>query len=166
MPKAIFLDRDGVLNKERGEYSFLPEHILVPDDVPRGLRRLKEAGFKLIVITNQGGIAKGQYTREDVLNCHEYIQSKVGGLLDDLFYSPYHEMATLSLGRKPGSLLFERAIALHHIDPQQSWMIGDSKRDMEAAEKVGVEEILISGEAGPSSRVVPDFVSAAEMILK
>ena len=58
MPKAIFLDRDGVLNEERGEYSFKPEDIHILVNVPEGLARLKEAGFKLIVITNQGGIAK------------------------------------------------------------------------------------------------------------
>ncbi len=165
LKKAVFLDRDGVLNEERGDYSWLPEHIDIPSDLREGIERLKGAGFVLIVITNQGGIAKEIYTREDVLKCFEIINDHVGGVLDDQYYSPYHEVKTLSLGRKPGSLLFERAIGKYKIDVHQSWMVGDSDRDIEAAAKVGVRGILLGKNLGKVGLNVQTFSEAVELIL-
>lgn len=141
--KAIFLDRDGVLNEERGDYTFRKEDFLVPSGVAKALLHLKAAGFLLIVISNQGGIAKGLYGPEDVENCHQILQQECDFLIDDLYYSPYHEQYSQSLSRKPDSLMIERAIAKYTIDPTQSWMIGDSSRDMLAAQKLGIKTIKI-----------------------
>ena len=101
MNKAIFLDRDGVLNEERGDYTWRKEDFIVRPDVPEALFLLKEADFLLIVITNQGGINKGIYTAIDVLNCHQILQEKCNFLLDALYYSPYYQDFTQSLSRKP-----------------------------------------------------------------
>lgn len=143
MQKAIFLDRDGVLNEERGEYTYKVDDFIIPEGTIEALKNLKEAGFLLIVITNQGGIAKGLYTVQDVLKCHEYLQQQCGRLIDDLYYSPYHEAYSNSLSRKPDSLMLERAIAKYKIKPELSWMVGDSLRDMIPAQKLGIKTIKI-----------------------
>lgn len=141
---CVFLDRDGVLNQERGEYTYKVDDFIVPEEVFPCLQKLKRAGYQLIVITNQGGIAKGIYTKSDIYNCHLKLQREAGGLIDAIYYSPYHPDYTNSLGRKPGTLLFERAMGKYKIDPAKSWMIGDQLRDLQPAEKLGIKGILIN----------------------
>jgi D-glycero-D-manno-heptose 1,7-bisphosphate phosphatase len=144
MAKCIFLDRDGVLNEDRTDYVYRVEDFIIPDGVVEGLRRLKEAGYLLIVVTNQAGIAKGLYTRDDVMRCHNYLQEQCGNLIDDIYYSPHHpDFDTRSLTRKPDSLLLEKAIAKYNIDVDQSWMIGDAPRDMHAGKRVGVRTVQV-----------------------
>lgn len=141
--KCVFLDRDGVLNLERGDYTFVLDDFEVLPGVPESLALLKDNGFLLIVITNQGGVAKGLYTKQDVLACHTKLQKSCNSLIDALYYAPSHPAYSESLSRKPDSLMLERAIAKFNIDPAASWLIGDSKRDVQAAEKVGVKAILV-----------------------
>jgi D-glycero-D-manno-heptose 1,7-bisphosphate phosphatase len=143
MKKAVFLDRDGVLNEERGDYTFRIEDFIICEGVREALIRLKNAGFLLIVITNQGGINRGFYTKEDVLLCHQYLQEQTGYLIDDLYYSPYNSHFTNSLSRKPQTLLFEKAIAKYNINPAWSFMVGDSLRDMQAAACLGIKCVKI-----------------------
>ncbi len=167
MNKAVFLDRDGVLNVERGEYVYKIECFTLEYKVCEALQMLKEAGFLLIVITNQGGIAKGLYTAQEVWQCHYFLQEKCGNLIDELYYSPYHPDFTNSLSRKPESLLFERAIARYNIEPSVSYMIGDSDRDMIPAQKLGIKTIKI----GSASALQVDFLAenlwkAVEWLLK
>ncbi|MBN8825079.1 MULTISPECIES: HAD family hydrolase [unclassified Spirosoma] len=151
MNKCIFLDRDGVLNEDRTDYVYRVEDFIIPDGVPEALRLLKEAGYLLIVITNQAGIAKGLYTRDDVMTCYNYLQDQCGKLIDDIYYCPHHpKYDSESLTRKPGSLLLEKAIAKYNIRPDASWMIGDAPRDMQAGKRVGVRTIRIATEAQPS----------------
>jgi len=144
--KALFLDRDGVINRERGEYTFKVEDFEILPDVIKSLQLAQEKGYKLIVITNQGGIAKGIYTHEDVAKAHQYLSeelAKSNVILTDIFYSPHHQDYSKSLDRKPDSLMLEKAIAIYNIDPNQSIMVGDSERDIIASEKVGVKGIKI-----------------------
>ncbi len=141
----MFLDRDGVLNEDRTDYVYRVEDLVIPDGVVEGLRLLKEAGYMLIVITNQAGIAKGLYTRADVMRCYEYLQERCGYLLDDIYYCPHHpDYDTQSLMRKPDSLLLEKAIAKYQINVQDSWMVGDAVRDIRAGQRVGVRTIHIT----------------------
>src|SRR5688572_17024498 len=121
---CIFLDRDGVLNAERGDYTYLLEDFEVLPGVPEALKLLKDNGFLLAVITNQGGIAKGLYTRNEVLACHEKLQHACGNIINALYYAPSHPSVTESLSRKPDSLMLEKAIARFNIDIDQSWFIG------------------------------------------
>ncbi len=147
MNKCIFLDRDGVLNEDRTDYVYRVEDFIIPDGVPQALRLLKDAGYLLIVITNQAGIAKGLYTRDDVMTCYDYLQEQCGQLIDAIYYSPYHpSYNTESLTRKPNSLLLEKAIAKYNIEPNVSWMIGDALRDMQAGKRVGVKTVRIAQE--------------------
>jgi D-glycero-D-manno-heptose 1,7-bisphosphate phosphatase len=124
--KCIFLDRDGVLNEDRTDYVYRIADFIIPADVPEALRRFKEAGYLLIIITNQAGIAKGIYSRKDVMTCHSYLQEHCDHLIDDIYFCPHHpDYTSRSLTRKPESLLLEKAMAKYNIDPTQSWMIGD-----------------------------------------
>ncbi len=144
--KALFLDRDGVINRERGEYTFQVEDFdILPSVVPT-LKWVQELGYLLILITNQGGIAKGIYGHQDVENCHLYLKKELkknGIILTDVFYSPHHQDYSKSLDRKPGSLMLEKALAIYKIDASQSFMVGDSSRDIQASEAVGVKGFLI-----------------------
>ena len=127
--KAIFLDRDGIINHDPGDYTRnISEFTLLPS-VLYSLKILVERGFVLILITNQGGIAKGIYTHDDVSEIHTYLKEickKNGTPIRDIYYSPHHEITGKSLSRKPGSMMIERAIARYNIDPKTSWMVATS----------------------------------------
>ena len=141
--KAVFLDRDGVLNEERGDYTFRLEDFTICRGVKEALDMLKKADFLLIVITNQGGIDKKLYTKNEVLACHQYLQEETGYLIDDFYYSPYHSNFNNSLSRKPQTLMLEKAISKYRINPSDSFMVGDSLRDMQAATTLGIKCIKI-----------------------
>lgn len=141
--KAVFLDRDGVLNAEIGHYVWRLDEFRVLPGVPAALRRLHAAGYRLIVVTNQAGIAKGLYTRADMDACHEHLQQACGGLIDAFYFAPGHPSVSESLARKPGSLLLEKALARFHLDAARCWLVGDRARDLEAARRVGVRAILV-----------------------
>ena len=145
MRKCIFLDRDGVLNEEMGDYVFKKEDFKIVMGVPEALKQLKAAGYLLIIITNQSGIAKGLYTKNEVLECHNYLQNECNHVIDDLYFCPHHEdFDTASLLKKPDSLMIEKAMAKYNIDPNKSWMIGDQQRDILAGKKAGLKTIYIS----------------------
>lgn len=144
MRKVIFLDRDGVINIERGEYTFNIEDFVFVDGLFSALKKLQQNGFEFIVITNQGGISKGIYTHQDVLQLnhlmHEEFKKNQLQLLD-IYYCPHHSDVEKCICRKPDSLLLEKAIAKYNVDIGKSYFIGDSNRDIEAAKKVGVKGI-------------------------
>jgi D-glycero-D-manno-heptose 1,7-bisphosphate phosphatase len=163
LQKCIFLDRDGVLNRERGDYTFKLEDFEIVAGVKEGLEILKKSGYLLIVITNQAGIAKGLYDRDDVLNCHLFLQAQIGHLIDDIYFCPHYPETTQSLLRKPDSLMLEKAIAKWDVDPDMSYMVGDSQRDLQAAEKVEVKGILVGDKeaekvAAPKAKNLLDAV--------
>ncbi|HBH07475.1 MAG TPA: hypothetical protein DDX92_12830 [Flavobacteriales bacterium] len=141
MNKAVFLDRDGVINVERGEYTYLISDFQWVDNIKANLKKLSNKGYSLIVITNQGGIAKGIYSLQQVEELHQFIRSelrKSGVEIARIYISPHHEDHGKSLDRKPGSLMFERAIYHFNLDPTQCVMIGDSDRDIVPSKKVGI----------------------------
>ena len=164
---CIFLDRDGVINRDRVNYAYrLPDFEILPR-VPEALRRLKAAGYRLVIVTNQSGIAKGIYTREQMQTCHNFMNMVTGHLVDEIYYAPYHPSVSESLTRKPDSLMFERAIARFGIDPARSWMIGDKERDLVPAQKLGIPGILVDGETASTiaQSQVASLWDAAEWIL-
>ena len=163
--KAVFLDRDGVLNAERGNYTYKVEDFEICTGAPAALKMLKEAGFLLIVITNQGGIAKGIYTKQDMLQCHKKLATETNNLIDAIYYSPDHPSVSASLSRKPDSLMLEKAIAKFGVDPAASFMIGDQPRDLEAAAKVGVKGIKIGLGCDGAVFACSSLLEAAEWIL-
>lgn len=166
--KCVFLDRDGVLNEEpKQDYLYQPSLMAIPNGVIDGLKELKAAGYMLIVITNQAGIAKGLYSREDVWNCHNHFQSLCGGLLDDLYFAPHHpDYNSNSLLRKPGSLMLEKAIAKYDIDATTSWMVGDRTRDIQAGKRVGVKTIYLSAQTDTTADFsARSFESVTKLVL-
>lgn len=151
MKKALFLDRDGVLNRERGDYTFLEEDFELLSDVVNTLKIAKQKDYLLIVISNQGGIAKGIFSQPQVELLHKIMSDKLalqGIQFDEIYFCPHHNQIGKCLCRKPNSLMLEKAIARFNIDASKSVFIGDSKRDIEAAEHVGVRGILIEANSG------------------
>lgn len=151
MNKALFLDRDGVINRERGTYTHALENFEILPEVADALKLARSNGFLLIVISNQGGIAKGIYSKEQVELLHDHLQAELedsGVHLDEIYYCPHHNAVGKCLCRKPGSLMLEKAIARFNINPLKSVLIGDNQRDIDAAVNAGVRGILVESNSG------------------
>lgn len=153
MKKCVFLDRDGVLNQERGEYTFRKDDFLIIDGVKEALNKLKQKNYLLIVITNQAGISKGLYSIDEMNLCHNILYEQIPDIIDAIYFCPYHPNQTNSIARKPGSLMFEKAIAKFKIDPGASWMVGDKERDLVPAKSLGIKTVLVGG----STSLYADF---------
>ena len=147
--KAVFLDRDGVLNHEMGDYIRNIKDFKILDNF-EALKTLQDKGYKLIVATNQGGLAKGWYTEENLAEMHDELkkQYKAYGVeFTDVYYCPHHPDFTGPCDcRKPKPGLLLRGIEEHNIDPAQSYFIGDRERDVEAGTAAGVKGILIDSD--------------------
>lgn len=156
MNRAVFLDRDGVINHDPGDYTkHLSEFQILPT-VMESLKTIRDRGFLIVIITNQGGIAKGLYTWDDVNEIHDFLRKecRANGIeISGVFAAPYHDDFGRSLTRKPDSLMLEKACALYNIDPHKSYMIGDKQRDIDAGNKVGAKGILI-----PTNAALLDYV--------
>lgn len=142
MKKCLFLDRDGVINFDPGDYTFEIEKFQFLPGIFEVVRKFKREGFLVIVITNQGGIAKKRYTQTQMQTLHNYMLEqfeKNDAAITDVFYSLHHDKISASIDRKPDSLLIERALYLHSINPAESLMIGDKDSDVKAAQKAGVK---------------------------
>ncbi len=147
MKKAIFLDRDGVLNYDFLPYHFKPEHFIINKDVWEVLKIFREKGYLMIIITNQGGIAKGLYTKDDVNQIHQGLiksAAEHGIHFLEIYFCPHHDNHGKCLCRKPNSGMLEKAIARFNIDPSVSYFIGDTERDVHAGLKAGVNTIKIT----------------------
>lgn len=147
MHKTVFLDRDGVLNRERGMHTWTLDDFEILPTVPEALKRAQDAGWRLVVITNQSGIGLGLYGHAEVAVLHTYLHAVLaehGVQLNAVYYCPHHPSKGRCLCRKPGGLLMERAIAQLDIDAGASVMIGDRERDIEAAASVGVRGVLVA----------------------
>lgn len=150
MNKAVFFDRDGVLNKEIGNYVCRIEDFEVLPDAVECMAMAQANGFKVIVITNQGGIDKKLYSHADLATFHQVLVNACasqGVIIDEIFYCPHHPTIGNCLCRKPGSLMIEKALAKYQIDPNRSIMIGDTDRDMEAAAACNVLGIRVQPNA-------------------
>jgi D-glycero-D-manno-heptose 1,7-bisphosphate phosphatase len=147
MNKAVFLDRDGVLNRNDDTYYvYQPEDCHINKGVIETLLKLQEQGYLLIIISNQGGISKGLYTKKDTDQCHKILldQCKKHNIrIEEIYYCPHSPSKEQCLCHKPDSLMLEKAIARFRIDKQSSYFIGDSDRDIEAGKKAGVTPIKV-----------------------
>lgn len=144
--KAIFLDRDGVLIRERGDYTWLLEDLKINPGVVEALQNFSRQGYLLIVISNQAGIDKGLYSKQDADYLHLHISRNLGmnGItIAEYYYCPHHPTVGKCICRKPDSLLLEKAIARFNIDASQSYFIGDAERDIEAGLRVGINTVKI-----------------------
>ncbi|MBN1184769.1 MAG: HAD family hydrolase [Bacteroidales bacterium] len=146
--KAIFLDRDGVINYDGDEYyTYRIEDFKLNEGILEALKILKDRGYLLIIISNQGGIGRGLYKKEDTDHLHEYmttLMEEKGIILDEIYYCPHYPDSSKCLCRKPNSLMIEKALARFDIIPEQSYFIGDREKDVEVAIKAGVIPIKIN----------------------
>jgi D-glycero-D-manno-heptose 1,7-bisphosphate phosphatase len=166
--KAVFLDRDGVLNDN---ISFLhePDKLKILPGVIEGLKQFKKAGFKLIIVTNQQGIGLGYYTKEDFFKVNSKMLSifhENGIVIDKIYFCP-HSVADNCKCRKPNIGMFIKAKSDLNIDMNGSFMIGDSSCDIEAGNAAGVKTILISKDSKTfgQTKLVSNFELAVSFIL-
>jgi len=169
--KAIFLDRDGTLMKDVG-YCSRPDEVELLEGVSELLPRLKNAGFKLIIVTNQSGIGRGYFTEEDFWAVQQELQKQLGADVIDATYFCADTPQQESERRKPNpGMLLEAATDLS-IDLDQSYMVGDKASDAEAGIRAGVRATILFGinaasgamESG-ASLIAKDFGEVVEFIL-
>jgi len=136
--KAVFLDRDGTINVDKG-FVYRVEDFEFIDGVTEAIRALNKNNFKVIVVTNQSGIGRGYYNEEDLHNLHYFINkelSKYDAWIDKFYYCPHHPKAKIEKYRidckcrKPNTGLLQQAIKDFDIDARQSFLIGNSLRDI------------------------------------
>lgn len=159
MNKAVFLDRDGVINRERG-YTFRLEDFEILPDVMDVLKIWQDKGYLLIIVSNQSGISKKLYTQNDVEMLHEYLLQQFSEnniSISEIYYCMHHPDETKCICRKPDSLFIEKSLARFNIDPKVSYFIGDKERDIEASEKANVKGFLIN--ANDSLQTLIDEIS-------
>ena len=143
-PKAIFLDRDGVINKEKN-YLYKKEDFEFIDGVFDACKYFQKLGYQLIIITNQSGIARGYYQEEDFQKLTQWMLRKFtnqGLRILDVFFCPHGPESTCNCRKpKPGMLLEARG--KYNIDMKNSWMIGDKEADVRAANAAGIENTIL-----------------------
>ncbi len=177
---AVFVDRDGTLNADVS-YLSSPGALEVFPQVPEAVCRLNRSGLKVILVTNQSGIARGLLSLEDLEAIHARLQAiftRSRAWLDDVLFCPHHPDDGCRC-RKPGPGMIEHATACHAIDVSKSYVVGDQSHDVELAHRVGAKGILVM--TGPRSRaslaichtkrvvvdcVAPCFADAVSWILR
>ncbi|MDQ3965689.1 MAG: HAD-IIIA family hydrolase [Actinomycetota bacterium] len=173
--KAVFLDRDGTLIVNR-HYGSDPNEIELLDGVVEGLVALRKAGYKLFLVSNQSGVARGYFDERTVARMHGRLQKMLdrhGAALDGLEYCPHHPegvappYAVECSCRKPAPGMLRRAARKHGVNLSASWMVGDIEADIEAGRRAGARTILV----GPETSLTPpdfraeDFAGAVRHIL-
>ena len=188
---AVFLDRDGTLNREVNYLADPAQFELLPG-VADGLARLSARGFALVVVTNQSGIARGLLDEATLADIHTRMDEELapsGVVLDLVLYCPHHPDLDPGPGqddlawtrarcscRKPAPGMYVEAIARLGLDPARSWCVGDSLRDLEAGATLGIPGVLVrtgkgraqealARERGLEVAVVDDFAAAADTVL-
>jgi D-glycero-D-manno-heptose 1,7-bisphosphate phosphatase len=149
--RAVFLDRDGTINVEKGYVHKIEDFEFIPD-TPRAIKLLKNAGFIVIVVTNQSGVARGYYTLDTVRRLHSYMDGELarhGTSVDAYYICPHHpqgiigEYAKVCECRKPEPGMLLRAAKDFSLDLASSFLIGDKPIDVEAALNAGCRPMLV-----------------------
>jgi len=161
--KAIFLDKDGTL-VEDPNYMIDESQLQIIDGAIKGIKQLRNMGYKIIVVTNQSVVGRGMIT-EDKLNkildtMVEMFKDK-GAIIDKVYYCPHHPVKECNC-RKPNSLLFEQAKMDFNINFSKSYVIGDLHYDINAGKKIGTKTILVLTGHGKESRnqyCNPDYIA-------
>lgn len=173
MKQAVFIDRDGTINEEK-EYLYRTDEFAFIPGAPQAIRLLNEAGFLVIVVTNQSGVARGYYTEEDVHLLHRHIASQLeqyGARVDAWYYCPHHPAGRGSYAlpcrcRKPLPGMLQEAAGRYAIDLESSIMIGDKLVDMQAGAAAGCRSILVrTGYGSEEERRCPDGIEVFDDLL-
>ena len=151
--KAIFLDRDGTINVDTG-FLCSPDELVYKENAIEGLKKFRDDGYELIIVTNQSGIARGYYSEEQFRLFQSWMISdlkKRGVTILDYYYCPHYPGGVIPRYsikcecRKPATLLYEQAIRKYDIDMKRSYAIGDRIRDLSISEKTPIQGIMING---------------------
>jgi D-glycero-D-manno-heptose 1,7-bisphosphate phosphatase len=174
MNKAAFLDRDGVINQKaqtEDEYVTCWEEMKILPGVAEGICLLNKGGFRVIVVSNQRGVAKGLITAAELDSIHQRMCEELtnaGAIIDGVYYCP-HELQPPCACRKPRPGMLLEAARTHAIDLTISWMIGDSDKDVEAGREAGCRTVrlLRSNETwnGTADLVARSLLEATRKIL-
>jgi len=168
---AVFFDRDGTLIHEV-HYCANPSQVRAIDGAPEALGKLSDAGFALVIVTNQSGIGRGYFTREDYERVHEEV---LWQLKPAVITAAYYDESTPdapSPRRKPATAMLEEAAREHGLDLARSWMVGDKASDIECGQNAGLRTVLVETGHGQdhldcgADAVVPDIGYAADFILQ
>jgi D-glycero-D-manno-heptose 1,7-bisphosphate phosphatase len=168
--RAVFLDRDGTINIDK-DYLHRKEDFEFIPGAPEAIRELRMAGFMVIVVTNQSGVARGYYSEEDVETLHQHIQTKLAGYgtaVDAFYFCPHHSESGREKYRikcrcrkgAPGMLL--QAADEHGIELSESFMVGDNLIDVEAGERAGCQAILVLTGYGTAVATNPEVASVTK----
>jgi D-glycero-D-manno-heptose 1,7-bisphosphate phosphatase len=151
---AIFFDRDGVLNEDRGFVGRIEDFRWI-EGAREAVRMVNEAGLHAIVVTNQAGVARGFYSEDDVRTLHNWMNrdlAAVGARIDAFYYCPYHEEATIANyripdhpDRKPNPGMILKGLRDFGVEAGRSVLIGDKASDIEAARRAGIGARLYDG---------------------
>lgn len=170
MNRAVFLDRDGVLVEEVNYLSHPRQLRLLPGSA-EAVRRLRAAGFKVVVVSNQSGVARGYFTLKRLREIHTALRAmlkKKGVRLDGLLYCPHHPDGTVArfaracACRKPRPGMLREAARLAKASMKESFMVGDTEADVAAGRSAGCRTILVRTGHGSRKKVAtaPDAVAA------
>ena len=150
MKKTVFFDRDGVLNVERN-YLYKIEEFQWQTDAVAAIKLLQAQDYRIIVVTNQSGVARGYYNEADVSKLHNYMQAQLAlqqTRIDAFYYCPHlpdasrAEYAQECDCRKPGPGMILKAMQEHEVLKEQSFLIGDTESDLQAAQAAGIRGYL------------------------
>jgi D-glycero-D-manno-heptose 1,7-bisphosphate phosphatase len=172
--RAIFLDRDGTINVEKGYVHKIEDFEFIPD-VPRAIKLLKNAGFLVIVVTNQSGIARGYYSMDAVRSLHDHMDRELarhGTSVDAYYLCPHHpqgiieEFTKVCDCRKPEPGMLLKAEKDFSLDLASSYLIGDKQTDVETALNCGCRPILVETGYGTSGSAAlpPDVPCFAHLL--
>ena len=165
MKKAIFLDRDGVINDNRKHVN-KPEDLIIYQEAKEGLQKVYQAGYELFVVTNQGGIELGHLKKEDLEKIHQRLKEVLAPYckLTDIRYCPdFHKKSRC---RKPEPGMILDLAKQYDVDIERSWMIGDRDTDITAGIRAGCRTAKI-GEKNPEADVNgKHLLEVVEEILK
>lgn len=145
MNKAVFLDRDGVINKKRDDYVKNINEFVMLTNSPKAIKLLNDKNYLVIVITNQSAINRGLLTHEKLSEIHKvmnYELEKSDAYVDAIYYCPHRPDENCQC-RKPRTELLVKAVKEHSVSIEQSWFVGDSESDITAAKNMGLKPILM-----------------------
>jgi histidinol-phosphate phosphatase family protein len=168
LSRAVFLDRDGVLTRERADYVKKPEELEILPGIYEPLRKIKEKGFRIVLVTNQSVIGRGLTTHEEMERIHEKLRLELARqdcTVDAIYYCP-HVPGEGCDCRKPEPGMIIRAASDLGIDRSKSWMIGDKEIDLEAARRAGCRGIRVPTNSGQLGQAVHMIISMEESGLK
>jgi len=160
MYKAIFLDRDGTINEEKGYICFFSEMEIFPFSV-EAIKKMNKNNYRVIVVTNQSAIARGICKEDHIIDIHSEMKeffSKQDAVIEAFYYSPYLEEGVIAKykkkhgSRKPSPGMIFRAAEDFNIKLNESFMIGDSTRDIIAGKKAGCQTVLVLTGNGKSAQ--------------